>query len=123
MIETKGNWTDYRARFNLSNEDEIDLHFGRRDRWEKTYDEAMSDVLTIVEEALREAQTKGRPYIMFCHGRSTSRNGKTTARSMVRGFMRSPAATPFIERSGCIQHETVFVAKIRVRRIIARPTQ
>jgi hypothetical protein len=39
--------------------------------------------------------------------------GKTTARSQVRRFIRSKAATPFIERARCIQHETVFVAKVR----------
>jgi hypothetical protein len=27
--------------------------------------------------------------------------------------MRSRAATPLIERNGCVQHDTAFVAKIR----------
>ena len=27
--------------------------------------------------------------------------------------MRSPDATPLIERNGCIQHDTEFVAKVR----------
>ena len=37
----------------------------------------------------------------------------STARSQVRSFMRSKDATPLIDRRGCIQHETVFVAKLR----------
>jgi hypothetical protein len=107
-----GNWTDLRQRLALKQEDEIDLHFGHRDP-HTPYWEAMNDVAALVKERLREAQKNGRPYIMFIHGRSTSRPGQTTARSVVRRFMRSPAATPLIERSGCIQHDTVFVAKIR----------
>ena len=27
-----GNWTDYRWQFSLEAEDEIDLHFGKRER-------------------------------------------------------------------------------------------
>jgi hypothetical protein len=50
---------------------------------------------------------------MFIHGWHTSRVGRTTARSVVRGFMRSKGATSLIERKHCIQHQTVFVAKIR----------
>jgi hypothetical protein len=42
-----------------------------------------------------------------------SRPGKTTARSVVRGFMRSKEATPFVVKVDCIQHNTVFIAKIR----------
>jgi hypothetical protein len=111
-VET-GNWTDYRARFNLQPQDEIDLHFGRRDPREQTYDDAMADVERRIIESLRRAQANGRPYIMFTHGRSTSRPGQVTARSVVRGFMRSTAATPLIERADSIQHPSVFVAKIR----------
>jgi hypothetical protein len=36
----------------------------------------------------------------------------------VREFMRSPAATPFIERAKSIQHETVFLAKIRPAKVV-----
>jgi hypothetical protein len=106
-----GNWTDFRAEFGLTRQDEIDLHFGARVCGE--YYEAMAEVADLVEGSLIEAQKKGRPYVMFIHGWSTSRPGKTTARSVVRQFMRSKNATPFIERLSCIQHETVFIAKIR----------
>jgi predicted PolB exonuclease-like 3'-5' exonuclease len=107
-----GDWTQYRSRFDLSKCDEIDLHFGKRDR-SVSYDDAMAELTSIVEGSLNEAQRKGRSYVMFVHGSSTSRPGNTTARSQVRSFMRSKTATSLIERKQCIQHETVFVAKIR----------
>ena len=111
-----GDWARFRTRFGLQRDDEVDLHFGRRDRWAASYDECMAEVAEKVEKSVQEAYAKGRPYIMFTHGSSTSRNGRTTARSVVRGFMRSSRATPYIERSQCIQHDSVFVAKIKLRR-------
>src|SRR4051812_39460522 len=116
MIEGNGDWKAFRGRFELTPGDEVDLHFGKRDRWDKCYDQAMWDVEDVVREAVRKAQENGRNYIMFRHGRSTSRPGQRAARSVVRGFMRSKEATPFIERSGCVQHDSVFVAKIRKKK-------
>src|SRR5262245_21109574 len=113
MINEAGNWTDYRARFDLTKDDQVDLHFG--ERFDGSYQEAMSDVEDIVRRALAAAQKNSRPYVMFIHGWSTSRSGATTARSVVRSFMRSKEATPFIDRSKSIQHPTVFVAKIKGR--------
>jgi hypothetical protein len=113
MQTQNGNWTHYREQFALAPTDEIDLHFGRRDP-HTPYWQVMDEVAALVKERLQEAQERGRPYVMFIHGCSTSRPGQTTARSVVRQFMRSPAATPLIERKGCIQHDTVFVAKIRL---------
>jgi hypothetical protein len=107
-----GNWTQYRSQFNLSRSDEIDLHFGKRDRG-LSYWEAMTGVTDVVVAKLNEARRDGRSHVMFVHGASTSRPGKTTARSQVRSFMRSKDATPLIDRRGCVQHETVFVAKLR----------
>jgi hypothetical protein len=112
----KCNWVEYRKRFGLSAADEVNLHFGRRDPHAR-YDEVMADVEERVRESLRNAQQKQRPYLMFNHGWSTSRAGKTTARSVVRRFMRSKEATPFVVRSECIQHETVFIAKIKFLKI------
>jgi len=112
MIREYGNWIEYRQRFNLSKEDEIDLHFGRRDR-DEPYENVMADVAERVTRQLQKAQENGRPYIMFVHGHSTSRPGQTSARSVVRGLMRSPETTPLIEIAKCIQHPSVFVAKIR----------
>ena len=108
-----GNWTQYRSMFNLTKTDEIDLHFGKRNASELSYEDAMAKLTSLVENSLREACLKGRSYVMFIHGLSTSRPGNTTARSQVRSFMRSKAATPLIERRRCIQHETVFLAKLR----------
>jgi hypothetical protein len=99
---------------NLSESDEINLNFGKRDPCSMSYEEAMAGVTDLVVASLVEAQRNGRRYVMFNHGSSTSRRGKTTARSQVRNFMRSRAATSLIDRKGCIQHETVFVAKLRI---------
>jgi hypothetical protein len=111
-IIERGDWVDFRHQLNLHPENEIDLHFGKR-AWGVSYDDAMAEVQEIVRQAVIDAARRGRPYVMFIHGNSTSRNGATTARSVVRGFMRSKAATPFIDRAGCVQHQTVFVAKLR----------
>jgi hypothetical protein len=109
-----GPWRQYRSQFSLSESDEIDLHFGKRDPSSMSFKEAMAGVTDIVVAALEEAQRKRRPYVMFIHGSSTSRRGKTTARSQVRNFMRSKNATPLIDRSGCIRHGTVFIAKLKL---------
>jgi hypothetical protein len=105
-------WGDWK-RYRRPDCREVDLHFGERDRRAKTYKQAMAEITELVERTLREAQRDGQAYIMFRHGRSTSRRGKVTARSQVRGFMRSPKATPLIQRDQCIQHETIFLAKVR----------
>jgi hypothetical protein len=114
MKREQGNWVEYRKRFDLLVDDEVDLHFGRRDP-HVPYSEVMADVQRRVEESLRKAQANGRFYLMFVHGSSTSRPGQTTARSVVRSFMRSKEATPFIVKAQSIQHPTVFIAKIRSR--------
>jgi hypothetical protein len=59
----------------------------------------MAEVERIVKNALVRAQQADRPYVMFVHGHSTSRPGQTTARSVVRRFMRSPEATPLVLKS------------------------
>jgi len=97
----------------LTEVDEIDLHFGKRDRTRMSYAEAMAGVLHLVIAKLKEAQFNGRSHVMIIHGQSTSRRGKTTARSQVRNFMRSKHATPLIDRKACIQHDTVFVARLK----------
>ena len=108
-----GDWRQYRSQFGLTEFDEIDLHFGKRDRSRMSYAEAMAGVVDIVVAKLKEAQLNGRSHVMIIHGSSTSPRGKTTARSQVRGFMRSKTATALIDRKGCIQHNAVFVAKLK----------
>ncbi|HTL55994.1 MAG TPA: hypothetical protein VL361_09970 [Candidatus Limnocylindrales bacterium] len=92
----------------------VDFHFGRRNPREKTYGECMSEVYDLALHALKTAQADGVEFVVFTHGSSTSRRGKCTARSMVRGLMRSPEATPFIIRNRCVQYESEFLAAIRV---------
>jgi len=71
--------------------------------------------------ALKEAYEHGVRYVLFTHGWSTSEGWRqTTARSVVRTLMRSRAATPYIVRRECIQHNSAFVAAIRPKE--SRPT-
>jgi hypothetical protein len=107
-----GDWKELRQRFALRPEDEVDLHFGRRDP-HVHYDEVVNDVTQLVEKRVREAHAKGRPYVLFVRGWSTSRGNNMTAQSVVRSFMRSSRATPYIDRRHSIQHPSVFLAKIK----------
>lgn len=112
-----GNWTEYRK---LPGVIEVDFHHDPRPRGELgppvPYDERMSDVWQKAIDALELAYTDPSVhYIIFTHGRSTSRLGKTTARSQVRNAMRSKQATPYIDRKRCIQHDSVFVAALKQR--------
>jgi hypothetical protein len=110
-----GDWKDCRAKFNLSPEDELDLHFGRRDK-SIPYEDVMAKIVSIIEELLRKAQKNGRQNVLILHGSSTSGSGKVTARSQVRSFMRSKQATPLILRRHCEQRDTVFLVKIRLQK-------
>jgi hypothetical protein len=74
-------------------------------------DEVRDDTLA----ELVAAQKCGAEWLLIRHGSSTSGPGKRTARSVVRGIMRSPAATPFIVRRDCVQHEQVFLARMQGR--------
>ena len=105
-----GDWTRYRQ---LAPNVEIDFHYLDQGRREIPYWEAMDKVSAETLAALKDAYERGIPYVIFTHGRSTSRLGKTTARSQVRNVMRSSDATPYVIRSSCIQHDSVFVAAIR----------
>jgi hypothetical protein len=67
-------------------------------------------------KALKNAYTSGVTWVLFRHGSSTSMGWKRpTARSEVRGLMRSKDATPYIIRAQCIQHPSVFLARIKER--------
>jgi hypothetical protein len=77
----------------------------------------MADARSRALEALTEAQRHGFKWLMLRHGWSTSAGWKrTTVRSVIRGLMRGPDATPLIVRSESIQHGSVFVAAIREKR-------
>lgn len=110
MKREAGNWTRFRS---LPNVVECDFHHdGPRD---VPYWEAMAGAEARAIEALQEAQASGKRFVLFTHGLSTPGPFKTTARSVVRGLMRSSKATPYIIRKDCIQHESVFVAAVRTK--------
>ena len=111
-----GDWTRY---LNFPNHKEFDLH--RPDLqgappygWKEPCHKRMA---TVYENTLRELkaayQSDTVEHLIIRHGDSTSRMGKITSRSQVRKLVNSPDATPYIIRSKCIQHPTVFVAAIR----------
>lgn len=104
------NWTDYR---NLPRSKEVDFHWSDQGECH-SYWESMGRVESLALDAIKSAYESGdTDYVLFTHGWSTSRRGKTTARSQVRGLMRSKEATPYIDRKRCIQHDSVFVAAIK----------
>jgi hypothetical protein len=107
-IET-GDWT----RFRVLAPREFDLHRSEWGRREVPYWVAMNEVRVDTLSELVAAQKWGVDWLLIRHGGSTSGRGRITARSVVRGIMRSRAATPFIVRRDCVQHELVFLARIR----------
>ena len=104
-----GDWTRFRAL----KPREFDLHRSEWGRREVPYWVAMNEVREDTLSELVAARKSGAEWLLIRHGNSTSGPGKTTARSVVRGIMRSRAATPFIVRRDCVQHEAVFLARIR----------
>lgn len=106
FIQGTGNWTQYRVGHQADAPNYH--HYGQRS--DEPYQNRMYAVYEGALEALKQAFEAGYESIIFEHGRSTSRNGKTTARSQIRSLMRSKEATPYINRKRCIQHDSVFVA-------------
>ena len=109
--KASGNWTDFRKL--EPTPVEINFHVEGDDSAKPPYYENMQYNAKATIDALRRAQANGDSYVLFIHGSSTSRRGTTTTRSVVRGIMRRPDATPYILRSKCIQHYSVFLAAIR----------
>ncbi|MFZ2854343.1 MAG: hypothetical protein WAZ34_09570 [Rhodocyclaceae bacterium] len=105
----EGDWVRFRELPNLM---ECDLHWAGETPT-GAYWEHMETVWRVALESLRAAQAQGKQFVLFTHGWSTSHAGKTTSRSQIRKLMVSKHATPFILRSQCIQHNSVFVAAIR----------
>jgi hypothetical protein len=112
FIKEEGDWQGYK---NLPDMMEVDLHFGRGEPG--SFMDNMGEVSELVKRALRDAQECGFQFIMFRHGHSTSRPGQTTARSFVRGIMRSKESTPFIIKSRSVQHDSVFIAAVRPKEV------
>jgi hypothetical protein len=107
FIIADGNWVEFRK---LGRYLEVDFHNETRDC---PYYEWLEELKVRVITKLREAYENNYEWVIFTHGWSTSRNGKPTARSVVRNVMRSKESTPCIIKSKSIQHFSVFVACIR----------
>ena len=105
-----GDWTKYRELEPL----EIDYHHDGGELDGLSYYERMDRAREGSLAIIKRAQKDGIPWVLFTHGHSTSRIGATTYRSVIRGMMRSKDATPYIIRKNCIQHDSVFVAAIRL---------
>ena len=112
MKRESGDWTRYRM---LLGPREIDFHHGRRDVT-VPYGAVMGEVYATALQAIKQAHADGESYVMLRHGASTSRPGQTTARSTIRGLIRSPVVTPYVNRRDSIQHDTVFVVAIKAPR-------
>ena len=112
MVFLKGaeDWTKYRKLPNIM---EVDYHRSDSGPRYEPYHVYMEEVYEEALEILKSAQQDGFDWVLFRHGSSTSRRGKTTTRSMVRSLMRRKESTPYIVRSKSIQHETVFLAAVR----------
>jgi hypothetical protein len=112
FIQDYGDWKRFRE---LPLSVEVDFHKserGKRDRFQP-YENAMSDVWTEALNAIVDAYEKGLQHVIFTHGSSTSRPGRTTSRSQIRKLMRSTEVTKYVLKSKSIQHSSVFVAVIR----------
>ena len=98
-----GDWTRFRQWGSYR---EVDFHPPDRRggfRFEESvpYWERMQDVEQDTLTALKAAQRDGIEYVIFTHGSSTSRIGKTTARSQVRKVMRPLQDLVWVDSSGC----------------------
>jgi hypothetical protein len=106
-----GDWTLLQRPSCIELDFYHELNDGRRE-WPR-YEELMGEVRRKALAALEVAYAYGIGHILLRHGCANSRMGKTTARSVVRDLMHSKKATPYIVRSQCVQHESVFLAAIR----------
>ena len=105
----RGDWKNFRK---LGSYIEI-KGYHNEDSDRGPYWEEMEAVYDGAKKILESAYEDGIEYVIFTHGWSTSRRGRTTNRSQIRKLMRCKDATPYIIRKECIQHYSVFVAAIR----------
>jgi hypothetical protein len=89
-----GPWTQYRGE----GVDEVDFHWADDNQSgpKSPYEQRMAEVASFTVGALKSAHERCIKYVLFRHGWSTSRGGKSTSRSAVRKVMRSREATPYI---------------------------
>ncbi|HEY8034497.1 MAG TPA: hypothetical protein VIF37_02785 [Methylobacter sp.] len=105
-----GDWKKYKL---LASSTIVDFHFVNDPFPTGSFYENMDQAYQRSLDELKNAQQDEISYVIYTHGHSTSRRGRTSARSQIRKLMRSKDATPYIIRSKCIQHPSVFVAAIR----------
>jgi hypothetical protein len=114
FLKETGDWRRFRTL--EKGMPEVDFHpggWGEETGEFTDFHSKMDRVFERALEGLQQAQLAGNSYVLFTHRKSTSRSGRTSARSVVRKLMRSKEATPYLIRKDCIQHESVFVACIR----------
>jgi hypothetical protein len=111
-----GAWTQYRG----PGVREIDFHRAEPKSWRERafqgpfgFEHKMAQVKEDALDALKKAYEDGIKTVLFVHGWSTSRPGRTSSRSFIRALMRSSKSTPYVIRTQCIEHDSVFVAAIR----------
>ena len=109
-----GDWTQYRG----PGVREVDFHRAQPKRERAfqgrfAFENHMAQVEEEALDALKKAYEDGTEAVLFLHGWSTSRPGRTSSRSVVRGLMRSSKVTRYLNRRKSIQHNSVFRAAIR----------
>jgi hypothetical protein len=111
-----GPWTQYRG----PGVREVDLHLaepksGPERAFQGPFEFAnkMAQVEEMALDALKKGYEDGIKAVLFRHGSSTSRRGRTSSRSVVRALMRSPKVTRYVIRGPCKEHDSVFFAAIR----------
>lgn len=109
-----GDWKALRTLAAQSTGAEIDFHWHEPGGTSVPYRERMQKVHAYALTTLRIAQERGVRWLILRHGSSTSGPGRETARSVIRGLMRSSDATPYIVRKECVQHASVFLARVRI---------
>ena len=108
-----GDWKLLRAVTAGMSGAEVDFHWTEPGGSSAPYWDRMAIVSEYAALSLRIAQEIGVQWLILRHGSSTSGPFRETARSRIRALMRSADATPLIVRKDCIQHHSVFVARIR----------
>ncbi len=114
-VGKNGDWKLLRS---LPNHREVDFHPDSFLGLHNSFDEKMNAVYKRAFDAISKAQQDGIDWVLLVHGWSTSRNGRTSTRSVIRSLMRSPKVTPFINRAKCLAHNTVYVVATRKLEVV-----
>jgi hypothetical protein len=109
-----GDWTELRK---LPGVREVDLHFaqgGAPIGPSSNFAGKMAAVRQhVLQQIVAASQDEAVAFLLVVHGKSTSRPGRTSSRSVVRDLARDKAVTPYIDRAKCVQHESCFAFALR----------